>query len=118
MKTVTVAGVELTLPAFIVLVAGLAVTLIETLILASLLRRTLPSAKILMFSLFNMVILFLVLALNVYIINCLSVGGCDVLAVIFTSLYLLAIIVSILSAAAGKRAKRSGSKRSSKARLV
>jgi hypothetical protein len=116
MKKVTLVGIELTVPAFIVLIGGLAVTLVESLILANLLSRSIKSAPRLLFlTLLNIILLLLVVALNVYIINCLSVGGCDVLAVIFTSLYLIAVIASILSVAAGRKGGRGGSRKSTRA---
>jgi hypothetical protein len=86
-------GVKLTLPAYIVLIAGIVLVIIQTIYLISRSRRSkmLPHMIII-----NIVLMLLLAALNVYIVNCLTVGNCDALAIIITGLYLLAVANALI----------------------
>jgi hypothetical protein len=86
-------GLSLTLPAYVVLIAGLVLVVLQTIFMLSRAKRTKTMPHILVI---NVALMLLLVALNVYIINCLSIGRCDVLAVIITALYLLAVVNALI----------------------
>jgi hypothetical protein len=86
-------GLSLTLPAYVVLIAGLVLVVLQTIFMLSRAKRTKTMPHILVI---NVALMLVLVALNVYIINCLSVGRCDILAVIITALYLLAVVNALI----------------------
>lgn len=86
-------GLSLTLPAYVVLIAGLVLVVLQTIFMLSRAKRSKTMPHILVI---NVALMLLLVALNVYIINCLSMGRCDVLAVIITALYLLAVVNAVI----------------------
>lgn len=86
-------GVKLSVPAYIVLIAGIILVIMQSIFLISRSQRSkmLPHKIII-----NIVLMLLLAALNVYIVNCLTVGNCDALAIIITGLYLLAVANALI----------------------
>jgi hypothetical protein len=86
-------GVKLSVPAYIVLIASIILVIMQSIFLISRSKRSkmLPHVIII-----NIVLMLLLAALNVYIVNCLTVGNCDALAIIITGLYLLAVANALI----------------------
>lgn len=92
-KSMNFLGVNMTMPAYIVLIAGIVLVVIQTIFLISRSKRSkmLPHVIII-----NIVLMLLLAALNVYIVNCLTAGNCNALAIIITGFYLLAVANALI----------------------